>query len=96
MVEILNFKKNGATVIQLNVTATNSNVWGISMFHNMRHKNAEYITFNWLNKQHLQLYVLRSFIRSFKVLPAYLPAFLGEQISSSSLLTTKQYNLGEE
>jgi hypothetical protein len=64
MVEMLNFK-NGATVIQLNATVTNLNVWEILMFCYRRDKNTEYITFKWLNKQHLQLYVLMSFIRSF-------------------------------
>jgi hypothetical protein len=42
MVEILNFKK-GATVIKLNATITNLNVWGVLMFHCRIDKNMEYI-----------------------------------------------------
>jgi hypothetical protein len=42
MVEILNLK-NGATIIQLNSTVTNLNVWGILMSHCRRDKNMKYI-----------------------------------------------------
>jgi hypothetical protein len=46
MVEILNFKK-GAMIINLNVTVTNLNIWGILMFDCGGDKNRIY-TLNWL------------------------------------------------
>jgi hypothetical protein len=44
MVEILYCKK-GATGINLNIAATNLNIWGISMFYCERVKNIEFVRF---------------------------------------------------
>jgi hypothetical protein len=48
MDDILNFKK-GATIIQLNTTVINLNVWGILTSHCGRDKYTENIPLNWLS-----------------------------------------------